>query len=150
MKFVKRVLIGWLAVAFASIAAAFTVKKAVPTFGDESDDSFSIVAVIGGRRFESAAEHFAEGSALAVMGGIDLDLSSATLAPGAKLDLRTFMGGIDVSVPASWRVEVIATERMGEVAHVPDEDGQNDEGPLLLIYASATMGGIAIGRSRES
>jgi hypothetical protein len=150
MKFLKRVLIGWLAVVVASIAAAFTVKKTVPTFGDESDDSFSIVEVIGGRGFESSAEHFAQGSALAVMGGIDLDLSGATLAPGAKLDLRAFMGGIDVSVPPSWRIEVIATERMGEVTHVLDEDGQNDEGPLLLIYASATMGGISISRSRGS
>jgi hypothetical protein len=150
MKFVKRVLIGWLAIVVASIAAAFTVKKTVPVFGDEGDDSFSIVAVIGGRNFESSAEHFAEGSALAVMGGIDLDLNSATLAPGAKLDLRAFMGGIEVSVPASWRVEIIATERMGEVIHDLDGDGQNNEGPLLLVYASATMGGISISRSRES
>ena len=150
MKFIKRVLIGWLALAVASIAAAFTVKKTVPAFGDEGDDSFSIVAVIGGRDFESSAEHLAEGSALAVMGGINLDVTGAILAPGAKLDLRAFMGGIEVSVPSSWRVEVIATERMGEVTHDLDEDGQNDEGPLLLIYASATMGGISINRSRES
>jgi hypothetical protein len=60
------------------------------------------------------------------------------------------MGGVEVSVPASWRVEVIATERMGEVTHDLDEDDQNDEGPLLLIYASATMGGISISRLRES
>jgi hypothetical protein len=150
MKFLKRVLIGWLALVVASIAAAFTVKKAVPVFGDEGDDSFSIVAVIGGRDFESSAERFSEGSALALMGGINLDLTSAILAPGAKLHLRAFMGGIEISVPASWRVEVIATERMGEVTHDLDEDGQNDEGPLLLVYASATMGGISISRSRES
>ena len=150
MKFLKRVLIGWLALVVASIAAAFTVKKSVPAFGDEGDDSFSIVAVIGGRDFQSSAEHLAEGSALAVMGGINLDVTGAILAPGAKLDLRAFMGGIEVSVPSSWRVEVIATERMGEVTHDLDEDGQNDEGPLLLIYASATMGGISINRSRES
>jgi hypothetical protein len=150
MKFLKRVLIGWLAVVVAGIVAAFTVKKRVPAFGDEDDDSFSIVEVIGGRGFESTAEHLAEGSALAVMGGIDMDLSGATLAPGAKLDLRAFMGGIEVSVPTSWRVEVIATERMGEVVHELDDNGQNDEGPLLLVYASATMGGISINRSRES
>ncbi len=150
MKFLKRILIGWLALVVASIAAVITVKKTVPAFGDESDDSFSIVAVIGGRGFESSADHFAEGSALTVMGGIDLDLSGATLAPGAKLDLRAFMGGIEVLVPASWRVEVIATERMGEVTHDLDEEGQNDEGPLLLVYASATMGGISISRPQES
>jgi hypothetical protein len=150
MKFLKRVLIGWLAIVVASIVAAFTVKKTVPAFGDEGDDSFSIVAVIGGRDFESLAEHLTEGSALAVMGGINLDLTSATLAPGAKLDLRAFMGGIEVSVPASWRVEVIATERMGEVTHDLGDGGQNDEGPLLLVYASASMGGISITSSQDS
>ncbi|MCL1588427.1 MAG: cell wall-active antibiotics response protein [Actinomycetia bacterium] len=150
MKFLKRVLIGWLAVSLAAVAAAFTVKRAVPAFGDESDDSFSLVAVIGGRNFVSAAPHLVEGSALTVMGGIDLDLSQATLGPGAKLDLRAFMGGIDVSIPESWRVEVIASERMGDVVSELNTDSQNDEGPLLLIYASATMGGISISRSLES
>jgi hypothetical protein len=149
MKFLKRVAIGWIAVAVAAVVAALTVKKAVPVFGDESDDSFSIVAVIGGKDFVSSAQHFADGGALAVMGGIDLDLSGATLAPGAKLDLRAVMGGIDVSVPPSWRVEVVATERMGDVVNQLDEDDQDDEGPLLIVYASATMGGISISAPRE-
>ena len=148
MRVLKRVLIGWLALAAAAVVAALTVKKTVPAFGDEGDDSFSVVAVIGGRDFESSAQHLAEGSALAVMGGIDLDLSGATLAPGAKLDLRAFMGGIEVSVPPSWRVEVISTERMGDVVNGLEENGQDHEGPLLLVYASATMGGISISASQ--
>ena len=150
MKFLKRVLIGWFAVVVAAVIAALTVKKTVPAFGAEEDDSFSLVAVIGGRSFESSAEHLAEGSALAFMGGIEMDLSGATLAPGAKLDLRAFMGGIEVSVPPSWRVEVIATERMGEVVSALDDNDQNGEGPLLLVYASATMGGISITTSQDS
>jgi hypothetical protein len=150
MKFLKRVLIGWFAVVVAGVIAALTVKKTVPAFGTEQDDSFSLVAVIGGRNFESSAEHLADGSALAFMGGIEMDLSGATLAPGAKLDLRAFMGGIGVSVPPSWRIEVIATERMGEVVSALDDNDQNGEGPLLLVYASATMGGISITTSQDS
>lgn len=150
MKFLKRVLLGWLAVSVASLVAAFTIKKAVPAFGDESDDWFSIVAVIGGRDFTSSSEHFTEGTALAVMGGIDLDLREATLAPGAKLELRAFMGGIDVSVPASWRVEIVSTERMGDVVSDLDAGNQDDEGPLLIVYANATMGGISISAPQES
>ena len=148
MRFVKRVLVGWLAVVVAAFAAAFTVKKVTPAFGDESDDSFSIVTVIGGRKFVSTADRFEQGSALALMGGIEMDLSGATLAPGAKLDLKAFMGGIEVSVPPTWRVEVIATERMGEVVNnLGDIDG---DGPLLIVYASATMGGISITASQSS
>jgi predicted membrane protein len=150
MKFLKRVLIGWFAVVVAAVAAAFTVKRRTPAFGDETDDSFSIVAVIGGREFVSSAQRFAEGSALAFMGGIAMDLSGATLAPGAKLDLRAVMGGIDVTVPATWRVEVIATQLMGDVVNNLDEDVQNVEGSLLLVYASATMGDISITASQDS
>lgn len=149
MRFLKRVLVGWFAVSVAALAAAFSVKIAVPAFGDESDDSFSLVAVIGGRDFTSSAGRFADGRALAVMGGIDLDMSGATLAPGAKLELRAFMGGIDVTIPPSWRVEVIATERMGDVVNALDENA-HDEAPLLIVYATATMGGISIASPRES
>ena len=150
MRFLKRVLIGWFAVAFAAVVAALTVKKKVPAFGAEDDDSFSVVAAMGGRDFESSANHLAEGSALAFMGGIEMDLTEATLAPGAKLDLRAFMGGIEVAVPPSWRVEVIATERMGEVVSDLEASDRNGEGPLLLVYASATMGGISITASQDS
>jgi len=150
MKFLKRVLIGWLAVVVAGVIAALTIKKTVPGFGDEVDDSFSVVAVIGGRNFASSADQLAVGSALTVMGGIDMDLTGATLAPGAKLDLRAFMGGIEVSVPPSWRIEIIATERMGEVVSDLADNDQNAEGPLLLVYASVTMGGISITTSRDS
>ena len=150
MKFLKRVLIGWLAVVVAGVIAALTIKKTVPGFGDEVDDSFYVVAVIGGRNFASSADQLAVGSALTVMGGIDMDLTGATLAPGAKLDLRAFMGGIEVSVPPSWRIEIIATERMGEVVSDLADNDQNAEGPLLLVYASVTMGGISITTSRDS
>ena len=144
MRFLKRFLIGWIAVAAAGVVAAFTVKKSVPAYGEESDDRFSIVTVGGGEDFSSTASNFVEGNALTVMGGIGIDLTAATIAPGAKLKLRAVMGGIDVSVPPSWRVEVIATEHMGDVVNMAAHDGQNDEGPLLLIYATATMGGISI------
>ena len=150
MKFVKRVVIGWIAIVVAAVVAAFSIKKAVPAFGGESDDSFSIVAVIGGKDFVSTADRFEHGRALAFMGGIEMDLSGATLAPGAKVDLRAVMGGIDVTVPTSWRVEIIATERMGEVASSLGETDPDSDGPLLLVYASATMGGISITASQDT
>jgi hypothetical protein len=150
MRFLKRVLIGWVAVTVAALVGVFTVKKVNPAFGDQDDDWFSVVAVIGGRDFASTADRLEEGSALAVMGGVDLDLREATIGPGAKLKLTAFMGGIDVTVPSSWRVEVIATERMGEVVDMLDRSDQDEEGPLLLVYAKSTMGGISISTPREA
>ena len=47
------------------------------------------------------------------MGGIELNLDSADLAPGAYLTLRAVMGGIDVVVPSHWRVEMMGRSVMG-------------------------------------
>jgi predicted membrane protein len=78
------------------------------------------------------------------MGGIQLDLTGTDLAPGAYLTLRAVMGGIDVIVPAHWRVEVMARTVMGGIGNVTDPDQSRDEAPLLLIDALAVMGGIEI------
>ncbi|MGB5531909.1 MAG: hypothetical protein WBN71_02270, partial [Acidimicrobiia bacterium] len=68
--------------------------------GDEDSDEFKVAAVFGGRKFHSRADSLKSGFVVASMGGIDLDLRDATLAPeGAELELRTTMGGTQVTVP---------------------------------------------------
>lgn len=78
------------------------------------------------------------------MGGIELDLVDAAVAPGAYLVLRAFMGGIDVVVPSGWRVEVMGRSVMGGVANLTDPDSLGDDTPVLLVDALAVMGGIEI------
>lgn len=147
MRFVKRVLIGWLVVTLTSIVAAITVKKAVPAFGDPDDNSFSLVAALGGQEFTSTANKLTDGSALAFMGGVEIDLTGAVLDTQATLQLRAFMGGVEVRVPASWSIEVVEREFMGEVETSIDPATAQDalgEAPLLFVYATAVMGGIEI------
>jgi hypothetical protein len=147
MKFIKRVLIGWLAVTVASMVAVVTVKKAVPAFGDPDDDEFSLVAAMGGQEFTSTAENLTSGKALALMGGIEIDLTEANLNSEAILRLRAVMGGIELVVPSTWRVEVVAREFMGEVESNTGPDAPDvlpDDAPLLVVHGTATMGGIEI------
>ena len=66
------------------------------------------------------------------------------LAPGADLTRRDVMGGIDVIVPAHWRVEVMARTVMGGIGNITDPDRSRDDARLLLIDALAVMGGIEI------
>lgn len=114
--------------------------------GDESSDVFRLAAIGGGRELVSEAEAFRAGSALAVMGGIEIDLREATLDPdGATLDIRACMGGVDVTLPAGWRVEV---ERHGFAGGVDTRIGESsdvhDGAPTLHITAKAWLGGIEI------
>lgn len=144
MQLIKRFFLGMALVAASSIAAVFVVRKRVPAFGGEGDPRFSVVAAMDGAVFESRAGEVVEARATAFMGGVQLDLTGTGLAPGAYLTLRAVMGGIDVIVPAHWRVEVMARTVMGGIENVTDPDQSRDEAPLLLIDALAVMGGIEI------
>ncbi len=150
MTFIKRVLIGMAVMVASSVAAAFVVRRQVPVFGDEDDAVFSIVAAMDGAIFEGRSRDLTEARAVAVMGGIELDLTGADLAPGAYLTLRAVMGGIDVIVPAHWRVEVMGRAVMGGIGNVTNPDHVADDAPVLLIDALAVMGGIEIHSQEDS
>lgn len=144
MKILRRILIGWLALIVASILGALAVRRFVPAFGGESDDVFSLVYAMSGGEFASSASALRSGEVTAFMGGAEIDLRGATLDTNATLDLRAWMGGIDVVVPASWRVEIASSVFMGGVANLTDPDGTDANAPLLVVSASAFMGGIEV------
>jgi predicted membrane protein len=114
--------------------------------GDENSDEFKVAAIFGGKKFRSRARSLRSGVVVALIGGIDLDLRDATLAPeGAKLELRTTMGGIQVTVPQDWAVDVDAETQAGgfEVNVTPPVDLPEDA-PNLRIHAVTRMGGGAV------
>lgn len=144
MRIVRRLALGWIAFIAMSIVAALAVKRFVPAFGGESDDVFSLVYSMSGGEFVSSAKELRSGEVTAFMGGAEIDLRGATIRDGATLSLRACMGGIDVVVPHTWRVEVASTAFMGGVANLTDPDGAGEDAPLLLVSASAVMGGIEV------
>lgn len=144
MRCFKKLVVGVAAVNLGLVVAAFVVRRRVPVFGGETDGSFSTVAALTGSVFESRTHHLQEGRATAFLGGIELDLMDAEPAPGAILVLRAVMGGIDVVVPAEWRVEVMGRSVLGGVANLTQPDNLSEDAPLLLVDALAVMGGIEI------
>lgn len=150
MRVLRRVVIGFFIYAAACVAAAFTVRAMVPEFGEEDDDAFSVVAAMDGRSFDSSASALRTGSVMAFMGGVELDLRQAGIVDGATLSLRAIMGGVDVLVPAGWRVEVAKSVVMGGITNRTDPDGVDPAAPLLLIDAAIVMGGIEIRSSLEA
>jgi hypothetical protein len=114
--------------------------------GDEDSDEFKVAAVFGGRKFHSRAGSLKSGFVVASMGGIDLDLRDATLAPeGAELELRTTMGGTQVTVPPDWAVDVdTETQAGGFEINVTSPDDLPDDAPRLRIHAVTRMGGGAV------
>ena len=114
--------------------------------GYPGSDQFRIAAYWGGREFTSTSTALRSGWAVAVLGGIALDLRDCQLADeGAKLTLRATAGGIAVVVPDGWRVEVERNLQGGDIqVDVPDPDGLPDDAPTLTIVATALGAGIVV------
>lgn len=76
-----------------------------------------VFAIMSGDRRTVIDEPFTGGDSTAVMGGSQIDLRKAIMAPGARADLDIFavMGGTVVYVPAGWVVDVQTTAMMGGI-----------------------------------
>jgi predicted membrane protein len=113
------------------------------TRGDEDTDEFQIAAFCGGKKFHSFAKKLRKGTVITSMGGIDLDLRDATLDPeGAELELKATMGGVQVTVPEDWAVDVDAENHAGGFdIRVTPEDQLPADAPRLHIHAVTRMGG---------
>jgi predicted membrane protein len=79
------------------------------------------------------------------MGGVELDLRHATLAPdGAEVDATAIMGGVDLIIPRDWRVTVRGTPILGGVSNLAEGSSLPDDAPRLRVDALAILGGVEI------
>ena len=116
------------------------------TSDDEDSDEFRLAAVVGGKEFRSHATALRSASALAVVGGVEIDLRDASLDPeGATLDVTALLGGIEVKVPVGWVVDVESRGSLGGVDTNLTEAADLPEGaPTLRVTANAWLGGVEI------
>ena len=107
------------------------------------DSDTDIVAVFDDRVVQRSGP-FAGGSVTAVFGDARLDLRDASLDPaGARLQVTTVFGDLDLEVPEGWRVTVSGPELFGDVnlraAHDPPDDA-----PVLQLRVVTIFGDIDI------
>ncbi len=143
MKSLAKALAGFVAFIGLVALSGFVVRRRFPAYGSSDDARVRITAALDGVEFASTAHQLTDLSALAYFGGIELDLTAATPAPGASIHLRALFGGIDVIVPDAWRVEVVTGGGMSGIENLTNPDVPSDA-PLVVIDAWAVMGGIEI------
>lgn len=105
----------------------------------------SVVTLFGGASHVVTSKHFRGGSIQAVFGGIELDLSRASMAAAeASLDVEAFFGGVEIRVPPTWTVVVEGTPIFGSIDNsalpLTAPEGQH----LLHIHATVVFGRIEI------
>ena len=131
----------------AAAAAAFA-KRAIPSRGEADSDEVALVAIYDGIDLKSHASDFRGGSILAWYGGVQFDLSEATLVTDVHLRVHALFGGVAVRVPPGCRIESNLNALMGGVDARASEPS-NPDAPTITLDGFALFGGIAVGARRE-
>lgn len=105
-----------------------------------------LTAIMGGLEKKGAWVCPRNVTVSALMGGADIDLREAEMAPGVtEMFVTAFMGGVDIIVPPWLSVEVDATAILGgfEELHRAPATPEPDR-RVLRITGVAIMGGVSI------
>jgi len=112
---------------------------------NDGQSSFSALAIMGGVSRRSSSQAFVGADLTAVMGGCEIDLRQASIAPGsdAVVDVFAFWGGIDIKVPQDWTVITRAMPLMGGVED-KTRAPQGASTKRLVLRGIVVMGGVTI------
>ncbi len=117
--------------------------------GAESEADFSALAIMGGVLRRSNAQNFRGADLTAVMGGCEIDLRQASIAPGgeAVIDIFAFWGGIDIKIPDDWTVVSRVVPIMGGIEDKTHPPQNGDK--RLVLRGLLVMGGCAVKNPRR-
>jgi predicted membrane protein len=110
----------------------------------DGQSNFSALAIMGGVVRKSNAPAFTGADLTAIMGGCEIDLRRASIAPGteAVIDVFAFWGGIEIKVPEDWTVSTRVVPIMGGIedkTHAPQTADKR-----LVIRGVLVMGGAGV------
>lgn len=137
-------------IGFGALLVVRALRGTTPAGGDPSSDSvLHANAMMGGLQRTSRSSAFRGGDAFAFMGGCEIDLRGARLAPGgAVIDVVAIWGGVEVWVPEDWDVDCQVMPIMGGVeerlARSSSEPAPAGARPRLVVRGVALMGGVEV------
>ena len=116
-------------------------RKKMPAPG--ADDLLRMSVSFGGDFYNCDGEVLSDASIEVFMGGVKLDLRKAILEQDVNIDIRTFMGGVEILFPDNVNLQVNSQNFIGGV----DKNGVvNKPDYLHTIHVSARnfMGGVSV------
>jgi predicted membrane protein len=121
-------------------------RQILPRDAATASGVLSEFAIMGGGGRTVRSREFRGGELTALMGGFDIDLRQAELAPeGAHIEVFVMMGGIDFKVPENWNVVMKVMPVLGGTefkAHVPGPAEAGNR--TLTITGVVIMGGVEV------
>ena len=107
-----------------------------------------IVAIMGGEQRKGRWRPARRTNAIAVMGGVDIDLREAELADGAEILAIPVMGAVTVVVPEGVSVELSGFALMGGNSGPDDRVLPLPNSPVVRVRAFSLMGGVVVERKK--
>jgi len=107
-----------------------------------------IVAIMGGEERKGRWRPARRTNAIAVMGGVDIDLREAELADGAEILAIPVMGAVSVTVPEGVSVELSGFALMGGNSGPDDKVLPLPNSPVVRVRAFSLMGGVVVERKK--
>lgn len=108
------------------------------------DADLNTFVLFSGTGIKSQSKNFQGGSVMAIFGGAEIDLREAVMAEGASINITTFMGGAEITVPENVQVEMTGTPIFGgweDKTRVREKDEGNS---ILKINCLTMFGGVEI------
>jgi len=118
--------------------------------GSSGSDFINVTSVLGGSNYNYNSKNLKGGKMTAFMGGSKLDMRNAEMEGDSMvIDAFLMMGGMELLVPAHWRIVLQATPILGGVddkTTVKDETktGKGSKTKELIVKGIVIMGGIDI------
>jgi hypothetical protein len=112
--------------------------------GGDPNEVIDMVSVFGGGEKVITTDNFRGGKITVIFGGLDLDLTRATLAPGThEIEVFALFGGWDMRVPPNWQIKTDVTPIFGGISdkRMIGPDVVKDNTRLLLIRGVVLFGG---------
>lgn len=110
-----------------------------------TEDHLFVDTIFGGVERNVVSKDFKGGKVTCIFGGAEINLLNADIHGTVTLELTAVFGGIDLTVPAKWKVQTDITAILGGVEdkRMVDEDSLNTE-KVLIIKGEAIFGGVEI------
>ncbi len=112
---------------------------------DPNEQEIKLFAFMGGGELKYHSKRLKGGEIMAIWGGYDIDFSDAEMeGDSMQLNLYCIMGGMEITVPANWRVEKSgAMNIMGGFSNKTRDMAEelNLPSKTLIVTGLALMGG---------
>ena len=114
------------------------------TQGSADVDDFDITAVFTGSKRNIDTGNFTRGTTTVVFAGSEINMMHAYLQGEGVVDVTVIFGGLEIIVPADWRVEVSGNAVFGAIEDKRYNYSDTDPNKVLRITGVVLFGGVEI------